>query len=243
MSSHGSLYPSGTAGSWGVPGWRRCCLVRRRRSTRPDCIRAHQLYKPLGSVVFISCASVVCALCMRIIHICSAMKTSLIRYMQNLAQDDIDFEGMAQEWNTIQIFIRCLCDGCSYSMLSMVLVIPVMGAGAVVNLLYTDSISEVVSTMLPFIAVSCMPLICLLTAADLTQQCEQAPQVANSMLVLDWDNERAQDLLNFMSRCQLGFFVNDMRVSPAAVTKFIYILVAACFTILSWSLERILVEL
>lgn len=196
-----------------------------------------------GSVVFISCASVVCALCMRIIHICSAMKTSLIRYMQNLAQDDIDFEGMAQEWNTIQIFIRCLCDGCSYSMLSMVLVIPVMGAGAVVNLLYTDSISEVVSTMLPFIAVSCMPLICLLTAADLTQQCEQAPQVANSMLVLDWDNERAQDLLNFMSRCQLGFFVNDMRVSPAAVTKFIYILVAACFTILSWSLERILVEL
>ncbi|CAK9099359.1 unnamed protein product [Durusdinium trenchii] len=64
-----------------------------------------------------------------------------------------------------------------------------------------------------------MPLICLLTAADLTQQCEQAPQVANSMLVLDWDNERAQDLLNFMSRCQLGFFVNDMRVSPAAVPR------------------------
>lgn len=27
-----------------------------------------------------------------------------------------------------------------------------------------------------------------------------------------------QDLLDFMSRCQLGFFVNDMRVSNAAVS-------------------------
>lgn len=32
--------------------------------------------------------------------------------------------GMAQEWNTIQIFIRCLCDGCSTTLLAVVLMIP-----------------------------------------------------------------------------------------------------------------------
>ena len=193
-----------------------------------------------GCVVFIGCSGIICALCMRVIHICSAMKTSLIRYMQNLAEDDIDLERMAQEWNTIQIFIRCLCDGCSQTLLAVVLVIPVMAAGTIFNLLYADSsLFELVATMLPFATVSSMPLLCLFTAADLTQQCEQAPQVANSMLVGEWDNSLAQDLLDFMSRCQLGFFVNDMRVSNAAVMKFTYVWVAVFFTILSWSAERI----
>ena len=48
--------------------------------------------------------------------------------------------GMAQEWNTIQIFIRCLCDGCSTTLLAVVLVIPVMAAGTIFNLLYADSL-------------------------------------------------------------------------------------------------------
>eukprot|EP00438_Fugacium_kawagutii_P036286 Skav217407 [mRNA] locus=scaffold2674:152350:173960:- [translate_table: standard] len=177
---------------------------------------------------------------MRVIHICSAMKTSLIRYMQNLAEDDIDLERMAQEWNTIQIFIRCLCDGCSMTLLAVVLVIPVMAAGTILNLLYVSStLLDMLATIVPFAAVSSMPLLCLFTAGDLTQQCEQAPQVANSMLVGEWDNSLAQDLLDFMSRCQLGFFVNDMRVSNAAVMKFTYVWVAVFFTILSWSAERI----
>ena len=100
----------------------------------------------------------------------------------------------------------------------------------------------------------------------------------------------SQDLLDFMARCQVGFFVNDMRVSNAAaarcplkrirvscgwaedgddngvlqggiptqierkhvqsgqvlpqkateVIKFSYVWAAVFFTILSWSVERIL---
>jgi len=194
-----------------------------------------------GCLVFICCSGIICALCMRVIHICSAMKTSLIRYMQNLAEDDIDLERMAQEWNTIQIFIRCLCDGCSTTLLAVVLMIPVMAAGTIFTLLYADSsLVELMATMVPFATVSSMPMLCLYTAADLTQQCEQAPQVANSMLVGEWDNSLAQDLLDFMGRCQLGFFVNDMRVSNAAVIKFSYVWAAVFFTILSWSVERVL---
>ena len=76
---------------------------------------------------------------------------------------------------------------------------------------------------------------CALVKLEL-RQCEQSPQVANSMLVSEWDNSMSQamgidsvtsllvtaypvfeDLLAFMSRCDIGFFINDLRVTPAAV--------------------------
>ncbi|CAJ1330650.1 unnamed protein product [Effrenium voratum] len=177
---------------------------------------------------------------MRVVHICSAMKTSVIRYMQDLASEDLEFEGMAANWNTIQIFIRTLCDGCSYTLTAVSLVIPVLGAGAAFQIHYVDSSwLDVLFSVLPFATVSAMPMLCLYIAADLTQQCEQAPQVANSMLVSEWDTPMAQDLLAFMSRCQIGFYVNDMRVSPAAVMKFTYVLVAIFFTIISWKSDEI----
>ncbi|CAJ1410329.1 unnamed protein product [Effrenium voratum] len=194
-----------------------------------------------GVLGFIITSGIICGLCMRVVHICSAMKTSVIRYMQDLASEDLEFEGMAANWNTIQIFIRTLCDGCSYTLTAVSLVIPVLGAGAAFQIHYVDSSwLDVLFSVLPFATVSAMPMLCLYIAADLTQQCEQAPQVANSMLVSEWDTPMAQDLLAFMSRCQIGFYVNDMRVSPAAVMKFTYVLVAIFFTIISWKAESML---
>eukprot|EP00439_Symbiodinium_sp_Y106_P068626 s1793_g11.t1 len=156
----------------------------------------------------------------------------VIQYMQELSSEDVSFEGMAQEWNTIQIFVRTLCDGCSYSLALQVGMIPVMAASTIFRILWSDSnMVDMVFSLLPFFATSLMPFHALVTAASTTQQCEQSPQVANSMLVSEWDNSMSQDLLAFMSRCDIGFFINDLRVTPAAVMKSTYVLVGVLVTI------------
>ncbi|CAE7344466.1 ST13 [Symbiodinium sp. CCMP2456] len=155
-----------------------------------------------------------------------------IQYMQELCAEDVSFEGMAQEWNTIQIFVRTLCDGCSYSLALQVGMIPVMAASTIFRILWSDSnLVDMLFSLLPFLATSLMPFHALVTAASTTQQCEQSPQVANSMLVSEWDNSMSQDLLAFMSRCDIGFFINDLRVTPAAVMKSTYVLVGVLVTI------------
>jgi len=194
-----------------------------------------------GVIAYILASGIICALCMRVGHICSAMRTSMIQYMQELSSEDVSFEGMAQEWNTIQIFVRTLCDGCSYSLALQVGMIPVMAASTIFRILWSDSnMVDMVFSLLPFFATSLMPFHALVTAASTTQQCEQSPQVANSMLVSEWDNSMSQDLLAFMSRCDIGFFINDLRVTPAAVMKSTYVLVGVLVTIVSSSADRLL---
>ncbi|CAE7252047.1 TDX [Symbiodinium sp. CCMP2592] len=192
-----------------------------------------------GVIAYILASGIICALCMRVGHICSAMRTSMIQYMQELSSEDVSFEGMAQEWNTIQIFVRTLCDGCSYSLALQVGMIPVMAASTIFRILWSDSnMVDMLFSLLPFLATSLMPFHALVTAASTTQQCEQSPQVANSMLVSEWDNSMSQDLLAFMSRCDIGFFINDLRVTPAAVMKSTYVLVGVLVTIVSSSADR-----
>lgn len=194
-----------------------------------------------GVVAYILASGIICALCMRVGHICSAMRTSLIQYMQELCAENVSFDGMAQEWNTIQIFVRTLCDGCSYSLALQVGMIPVMAASTIFRILWSDSnVVDMLFSLLPFLATSLMPFHALVTAASTTQQCEQSPQVANSMLVSEWDNSMSQDLLAFMSRCDIGFFINDLRVTPAAVMKSTYVLVGVLVTIVSSSADRLL---
>mmetsp|Transcript_57319 Transcript_57319/g.134101 ORF Transcript_57319/g.134101 Transcript_57319/m.134101 type:complete len:616 (+) Transcript_57319:22-1869(+) len=196
----------------------------------------------IAGVMSFSCsAGIVCALCMRVVHICLAMRTSLIQYMQELSDEAVSFEGMAQEWNTIQIFVRTLSDGCSYTLAVQVGMIPVLAAGSIFRILWIDrNLIDVLFSVLPFVSVSLMPLFALVTAAGTTQQCEQSPQVANSMLVGEWDNSMAQDLLAFMSRCDVAFFVNDLRVTPQAVMKGTYVLAAVMITVVSSSADRLL---
>lgn len=192
-----------------------------------------------GVVAYILASGIICALCMRVGHICSAMRTSLIQYMQELCAENVSFDGMAQEWNTIQIFVRTLCDGCSYSLALQVGMIPVMAASTIFRILWSDSnVVDMLFSLLPFLATSLMPFHALVTAASTTQQCEQSPQVANSMLVSEWDNSMSQDLLAFMSRCDIGFFINDLRVTP--VMKSTYVLVGVLVTIVSSSADRLL---
>jgi len=227
-----------------LPIW--ICSVISRVATRIYETRSVESYLRVqtvatGVIAYILASGIICALCMRVGHICSAMRTSMIQYMQELSSEDVSFEGMAQEWNTIQIFVRTLCDGCSYSLALQVGMIPVMAASTIFRILWSDSnMVDMVFSLLPFFATSLMPFHALVTAASTTQQCEQSPQVANSMLVSEWDNSMSQDLLAFMSRCDIGFFINDLRVTPAAVMKSTYVLVGVLVTIVSSSADRLL---
>ena len=46
----------------------------------------------------------------------------------------------------------------------------------------------------------------VLGVGSVPRQCEQAPQVANSMLVLDWDNTMAQELLKIAGLLVVGVY-------------------------------------
>eukprot|EP00930_Biecheleria_cincta_P018515 TRINITY_DN1439_c0_g2_i2.p1 TRINITY_DN1439_c0_g2~~TRINITY_DN1439_c0_g2_i2.p1 ORF type:complete len:701 (-),score=103.93 TRINITY_DN1439_c0_g2_i2:457-2244(-) len=196
--------------------------------------QSHDWFIVTGSLHFMISSTIVCSLSMRVLHICSAMKISLISFMQQFAEPSVDFYDMVQEWNAIQIFTRTLSDGCAPSSACQVAMIPVMVGSALLQILLTStSFLDLFVTITPFFVFSGMPYFALVAAADTTMQCEQAAQVANSLLVSQLANPVAQNLLDFMSRCNLGFFINDLRISPAGVMKYTYVLAVVFVTVAS----------
>lgn len=196
-------------------------------------------YIATGSLLFMTSSATICALSMRVAHICSAMQVAVISFMQQFAETPMDFDEMVQEWNAVQIFARTLSDGCAPSLVFQVAMIPMMLGCALLQILFTGAtFFELLITVVPFFMLSGMPYFALLCAADTSLQCGQAAPVANSLLVGQLENPVAQNLLDFMSRSKLGFFINDMRISPAGVMKYTYVLVGIFVTVASSVVER-----
>eukprot|EP00928_Gymnodinium_smaydae_P010288 TRINITY_DN13860_c0_g1_i5.p1 TRINITY_DN13860_c0_g1~~TRINITY_DN13860_c0_g1_i5.p1 ORF type:complete len:539 (-),score=72.10 TRINITY_DN13860_c0_g1_i5:89-1705(-) len=195
----------------------------------------------LASVVTFALSSgIVCAQCMRVAHICSAMKVSIISLMQSFAEEDKNFDEIVHMLNAIQIFIRTLSDGCTPSLVSQVALVPVILGGILLQITLIDKpLVEHGVASAPYMCLVLMPYYALACAADASFQCEQAPQVANSMLVGKFQDSMAQDVLTFMSRCNMGFYVNDVRLSPGSVLKSAYILAAVFITAVSYKLRSL----
>eukprot|EP00928_Gymnodinium_smaydae_P010285 TRINITY_DN13860_c0_g1_i2.p1 TRINITY_DN13860_c0_g1~~TRINITY_DN13860_c0_g1_i2.p1 ORF type:complete len:613 (-),score=66.98 TRINITY_DN13860_c0_g1_i2:93-1691(-) len=195
----------------------------------------------LASVATFALSSgIVCAQCMRVAHICSAMKVSIISLMQSFAEDDKNFDEIVHMLNAIQIFIRTLSDGCTPSLVSQVALVPVIIGGILLQITLIDKpLFEHGIASAPYMCLVMMPYYALACAADASFQCEQAPQVANSMLVGKFQDSMAQDVLTFMSRCNMGFYVNDVRLSPGSVLKSAYILAAVFITAVSYKLRSV----
>eukprot|EP00930_Biecheleria_cincta_P018522 TRINITY_DN1439_c0_g4_i1.p1 TRINITY_DN1439_c0_g4~~TRINITY_DN1439_c0_g4_i1.p1 ORF type:complete len:696 (-),score=107.68 TRINITY_DN1439_c0_g4_i1:187-2274(-) len=228
-------------------GWRLLCIwlacnaaacasyIHRAQEVPED---SQKYFIATGSLHFLISSTVLCSLCMRVAHICAAMKIALISYMQQFAEPSVDFEDMVQEWNAVQIFIRTLSDGCAPSLACQVAMIPVMVVSALLQMLLTRAtFLELAVTITPFFVASSMPYFALVCAADTSMQCEQAAQVANSLLVGQLANPVAQKFLDFMSRCRLGFFINDLRISAGGVMKYTYVLVGVFVTVASSVVE------
>eukprot|EP00928_Gymnodinium_smaydae_P035509 TRINITY_DN24983_c0_g2_i4.p1 TRINITY_DN24983_c0_g2~~TRINITY_DN24983_c0_g2_i4.p1 ORF type:complete len:393 (+),score=33.12 TRINITY_DN24983_c0_g2_i4:1-1179(+) len=189
---------------------------------------------------FVVSSGILCAQCMRVAHICSAMKVSIISLMQSFAEEDRNFDNIVHMLNAIQIFIRTLSDGCTPSLVSQIALIPVIIGGILLRITLTDkTFVEHGIASAPHICLVLMPYYALICAADASFQCGQAPQVANSMLVSKFQDSMAQDVLTFMTRCNMGFYINDIRLSPGSVFKSAYVLGAVFITAISYKLRSL----
>eukprot|EP00930_Biecheleria_cincta_P056274 TRINITY_DN42421_c0_g1_i1.p1 TRINITY_DN42421_c0_g1~~TRINITY_DN42421_c0_g1_i1.p1 ORF type:complete len:624 (+),score=84.50 TRINITY_DN42421_c0_g1_i1:127-1998(+) len=186
-----------------------------------------------GILSFVVSSGITCALSMRVLHICTAMRSSLIAFIVRFSEVPIPYWDMVQEWNSIQIFIKSLSDGCAPALVCQLATIPVLLGTAIVKLLGSDvNFADLTLAVMPFLMLSMMPLYALMTAADVTSECQHVPQVANSMMVADFGNPLVQDLLDFMARCKVGYYISDVCISRTDVMKTGYILFGILLTVL-----------
>lgn len=184
-----------------------------------------------GFFAFTVSSAASCALSMRMVHVSTAMTSSIISFVTGFASAPLNYLDLLLEWNTIQIFVRSMSDGCSASLVCLLVCFPLMVCAllAQVWLFQVESITLVLS-VLPFVLLAAMPAYALLSAAEVTMQCDHTPQAANSMMVGEFGNPLAQELLSFMDRCNLGFYLKDARVTYTSISKAGYIFAALLFS-------------
>eukprot|EP00931_Biecheleriopsis_adriatica_P047235 TRINITY_DN27201_c0_g1_i2.p1 TRINITY_DN27201_c0_g1~~TRINITY_DN27201_c0_g1_i2.p1 ORF type:complete len:163 (+),score=16.83 TRINITY_DN27201_c0_g1_i2:122-610(+) len=160
--------------------------------------------------------------------------------MQDLCNEaSEEFSDSTQAWKVIGIYIRSLSDGCAPTLACQVAMIPAIMGSVLLQVVFArlELLHHLLQISL-YLVLCRMPYLTLLLATDVSVQCEQAPQVANSIMVSERGNLNAESLLSFVSRCCLGFFINDMRVSPAGVMKYTYVLAAILCTAASSYTEQ-----
>jgi len=166
-----------------------------------------------------------------LLNVCNALCVLIDAFCcEVFASTDLD-DDFFDKWNKLQALARYTSKANSRCFLGLSATMFISPLLTVLQFLFSDPrVSDVLIVLAPQLLWACIVTHLWFRAAEVSWKCDRLPAFVNS---LPLDIERRRQAIDYIIHSGAGFFVGDIRVTPAMISRGVYVSCIGAASILS----------